>query len=235
MTPNTNDKLNDQLSALEKALHQSARRLRTGTTLTVSVGVLLIVLLSGYFAYGYREFATLMEPTSLVGLAEVWLEDQLPAGRKAVQDEIEKASPAWAASLSKQAQNELPTVRTRLERYILEQIDAQVDEALEVTELQFREFLRKHHDQLEQSYKELATNPKLADESFALIAQAVEDDFKFSMQEGAQDMFAILDHMSTKLARLKAAQRLTSDEQLERQALMLARRLQLENVPTTLD
>ncbi|MSR59554.1 MAG: hypothetical protein EXS05_18245 [Planctomycetaceae bacterium] len=188
----------------------------------------LLLLMCGYFGFGYHEISSVMEPATLVAVAEGWIKDKIPEARQAVEAEVQRSSPVWAASLSKQAQSQLPAVRTRLEEYVLTQVDQMVDQTVVVTEQQFREFLREHRDALEQGFKDLATSPELADESLDRLQAAVEDQFQFKMNEGADDLFAALNQLSSRLTHLKENNELTDEEALERQILMQARRLQLQ-------
>ena len=56
----------------------------------------------------------------------------------------------------------------------------------------------------------------------------MEGIFERDMKEGAGEVFATLNLMSTKLTRLKVGKDLTPEESREREILMQFRRLQLE-------
>jgi RecG-like helicase len=218
------------LDATERVLKDCAERTRRGNRLTAIVGVGLLLLLGAYFLYGYQQISSVMEPNTLVSVAEQWLEDKLPEGRRAVEAEVDKSAPTWAASLSKQAQSSLPSIREKLEGYVVEQVDQTLDETVDVTESQFRKFLQENRDSLEQGFKDLATNPKLADESLARLEEALNSHLETDMKLGSKELFASLEQMNAKLQHLKEDRKLTAEEALERQVLMLLRRLQLENV-----
>jgi hypothetical protein len=191
-----------------------------------------LLVLGGYFVYGYRQISSVMEPDTLVSVAEQWLEEKLPEGRKAVQAEVDRSAPVWAAGLSKQAQSSLPSIREKLEIYVVEQVDLTIDGTADVTEAQFRKYLQENRAALEQGFKDLATSPRLADESLERMEAALNDHLEVDMKLGAKELFASLEQMNSKLQRLKDGRNLTAEEALERQVLMLLRRLQLENVQT---
>jgi hypothetical protein len=218
------------LDASERLLQDCASRTRRANRLTVIVGVGLLLLLGGYFAYGYQQISSVMEPDTLVSVAEQWLEDKLPEGRQAAQAEIDKSAPVWAENLSKQAQTSLPSIREKLEGYVVEQVDQTIDQTVDVTETRFRDFLRDNRDLLEKGFKDLATSPKLADESLEQLVEALNSKLEVDMKLGSKELFTTLEQMNVKLQRLRDDRKLTPEEAMERRALTLLRRLQLENV-----
>src|SRR5262249_40171790 len=180
------------LQASERLLQDSTSRTIRSNRLTVIVGAALLVLLGAYFAYGYHEISSVMEPDTLVSLAEQWLEDKLPEGRRAAEAEIDRSAPVWAANLSKQAQSSLPSVREKLEEYVVQQVDQTINESVDVTEEQFRKFLRDNHDSLEQGFKDLARNERLADESLERLEAALNSKLEVDMKQASKEMFASL-------------------------------------------
>lgn len=217
-----------RLDETERLLKDFTARTRRGNRLTIIAGVLILAVMAGYFAYGYSEIATLTEPNTLISAAESWIEEQLPQVRKSLEAEVDKSAPIWAESLSKQAQSSLPTIREKLQDYVLQQVDLTVENAVSLTEDHFRQLLRDKREDLEAGFKDLATSPELAKESLARLEDAMAGIFESDMKEGAAELFATLNLMSTKLARLKAGQQLTPEESRERAVLMQFRRLQSE-------
>ena len=222
--------LTTKLDSTECLLRNCAARTRRGNRLTAIVGAGLLLLLGTYFVYGYRQISSVMEPDTLVSVAEQWVEEKLPEGRKTVEAEVNKSAPVWAASLSKQAQSSLPSIRENLEDYVVQQVDQTIDETADVTEAQFRNFLKENRDSLEQGFKDLATSPNLADDSLGRLEAALNSNLEVDMKLGSKELFASLEQMNAKLRRLKEGRELTAEEALERQVLTLLRRLQLENV-----
>ena len=217
-----------RLDDTERLLKDFTARTRRGNLITIIVGVLLLTVMGSYFAYGYSEISTLTEPNMLIGAAENWIEEQLPEVRKSLEAEVNKSAPIWAESLSKQAQASLPTIREKLEEYVLQQVDQSVENAVNLTEDHFRQLLRDKRTVLEAGFEDLATSPHLAKESLARLEDAMEGIFERDMKEGAGEVFATLNLMSTKLTRLKVGKDLTPEESREREILMQFRRLQLE-------
>lgn len=226
----TTTSLQTSIDATERLLKECTSRTRRGNLLTMIVGAIILVMLSGYFAYGYSEIASVTEPKTLVSAAETWLEDQIPEVRKQLENEVDKSAPIWAESLSKQAQSSLPTLREKLEAYVVEQVDQTMEHTVNLTEEHFRKMLKEKRGVLEDGFKDLATSPQLAAESLKELEQILEGAFQADMKQGADDLFATLKLMSEKLERLKANKEMTSEETLERLVLMQFRKLQSEQI-----
>src|SRR5262249_39371512 len=84
------------LDATERLLTNCAGRTRGANRWTTVVGAGLLLVLGAYFVYGYRQISSVMEPDTLVSVAEQWLEEKLPEGRRAVQAEVDKSAQVWA-------------------------------------------------------------------------------------------------------------------------------------------
>jgi hypothetical protein len=220
-----------RLAACEKELSVQAASIRRSGALTLGVGIVLLGLLAGYFWYGYQQISSVMNPDTLVAAASGWVEDQLPEVRKSLETEVDKSAPVWAASLSKQARDSLPSLRSKLEEHVMQQVDATIEQTVNMTDAEFRKFLQDNRPTLEQGFKDLKGDPALAQESLQRIEDAVQEQFAVNMQQGASDLFATLGQMRAKLVRLKAGTSLTQEEKLERHVLTLLRGLQLSSVP----
>ncbi|MGQ0635818.1 MAG: hypothetical protein ACT4QC_14500 [Planctomycetaceae bacterium] len=228
------DGLESRLAAADRLLESTAAKIRRGSLLTAVVGALLLLLLGGYFAYGYSQFSALMQPDTLVSFAESYVEEQVPEARKKAEEQIIQAAPGWAASLSQQGQEAIPELREKLETFVLENIDRLIDDTVRVSTEEFRSFLRDNRDRLEQGFKDLSTSPKLADESLLSLETALQNRLQTDMQQGAQDLFGTLAQLNQTIGRLQAGRELTPEEVLERRILMTARRLQLQQADPTL-
>ena len=158
------------------------------------------------------------------------MRDQLPVARQSVADEIKKSAPEWARMLSQQAQENLPTARQKLEEHALEQCDGMLKEASLVSTEQFRRFLRDNRQTLETGFKDLAKSPKLADQTLADIEKSLDKELQTSMRGQAGELLNTVRAANAKLTRLRDGPRLTAGEHMERRIIMLARRLELQQL-----
>ena len=222
--------LNERLHDVQRQLITERRRAARATTLVVIIGILALVMLGGYFAYGYSEIKKNTTQDILLNFAEGKVRDQLPVARQTVAEEIKKSAPEWARMLSQQAQENLPTARQKLEEHALEQCDGMLKEASLMSTEQFRRFLRDNRQTLETGFKDLAKSPKVADQTLADIEKSLDKELQTSMRGQARELLSTLSSANAKLTRLRDSSRLTAGEHMERRIIMLARRLELQQL-----
>jgi len=220
---------NQRLEQLRRELQKQKSATNMSAMLTTLIGVVALGVLGGYFYYGYTQITILSEPKSLVTLVEQQLSDNVSNVRQSLEAEVVKSSPVWAESLSKQALDNLPTARQRLEDYVITQLDEEIKKRELFTEAQFQTFLHKNHDVVERDIKHLATSPTLAESEIAGIQKALEAELQTNFQSQARDMFMALTLANEKIQKLTKGQGLTPGERLESRALGLGRRMLLDN------
>jgi hypothetical protein len=220
--------VDDRLEQLRRQLARERSRARLTATLTLGVGAVLLCLLAWYFAYGYRELRDLAQPENLVAFGEVKLRERLPEARQKLQDEVIKGAPKWAADLSKQGLENLPTARKRLEQYALDQYEAVVKEVSVTTDEQFRSYLRSHKPMFEKHIKELETDPQLSESSLDELARSLDEQMQADMKATSGLVLETLVAMNAKLKAVHANKKLTPEAESLRRVVMLARRIQLE-------
>lgn len=214
------DQLSQQIAIHEAAMNRSA-------STTGIVGIIAIVLLSGYFFYGYKMISELLQPEKLVPLGAEMLHNKLPEARQATVQLVSDSAPRWAADISVQARGSIPTLRTQLEDYVMKQTDVLLGQVTSVTEEQFRKTMKENHDLLDKGFKELATSEKLSEESLKAIEAALEDQLQADMKAQSELVLETLRHLRSRAQRLLAGNDLDEEERIERRVLMLSRRLQL--------
>jgi hypothetical protein len=222
--------LEDRLDTVQRELAAQQRKLVGRTRFTGFVAAIVLVALSGYFYYGYTQLNELTEPAKLVALAENTIVDNLAPARKVLEDEIKSGAPGWAEQLSREVQESLPQARAELEQYIVEQMEMMIDATGALTEEQLRGFFKDNHDILERGIQDLSSSPDMAEQTMQELITALDKQLSKQMHDEALELFATLSLMSEKLARLKGGQGLNAEQQLERQVLMLTRRMQAQTV-----
>lgn len=222
--------LKDRLERLQRELAAQRASTSRATVFTLIIGVLLLGALCVYFYIGYKEITPLLEPDDLVNHAGAMIQQEFPGVRKQVEEELIKAAPGLAKSLSEGAKDSLPKARVMLEDYIIDQTEETVKEGSTATDEHFRKFLKEKKDLLGAKFKELATSPTLAEKSLEEIEVALvvelEGDIKSQMKEILQNIKGFQE----RLRKCASTKNLSEEEKLERRVWMLARRLQLEEV-----
>jgi hypothetical protein len=222
--------IDQRLERLERRMASQRTRVARRSRVTAFVALILLVVLAGYFYFGYKNFDEVTQPKIVVQVAESFVDQNLPELRKSLQAEIVRSAPGWAEQLSSEIQSGMPKAREQLENYIVDQMDAVLHETNTMSQEQFRTFLKENRPVLEQGFKDLATSPTVAEETMQNVIDALDKQLAKQMQVESSDLFDTVSQMKKKLDRLASAQDLSKEQQLERRVLMLTRRLQLETV-----
>lgn len=225
--------LTQRIDQLYRELAAQRRRTDQSATVTALVGGVILLGLAGYFYFGYTQFSEVTRPERIVQAAETIVNDNLPVARKAIEEEVNRSAPVWAESLSKQAQNSMPTARKKLEEYVTAEVDKTLNQGLQLTEEQFRTFLQNNRATIERSMKELASNPTLAEETINELVNSLEKQLKGDLQMKSRELFTALNLSNEKVKKLQSNLNLTPGEHIERRLLMLARRLQMQALPSS--
>jgi len=219
------------LQKVEKQLENLGKSLQRSAKLTLIVTILLLVGVGGYMIYGYIQFSELLEPKRMVDAAAGLVDQNIGPARETVEQEIAQSAPGWAEQLSEQAVNALPDLREQAEQHILTQSKTALDNMETMSADQFRRAITEHRDEFAKLVKALNEGDgDVSDEIMAGVQDAMEAEVGSGVRKDSQEMLAALSTLNQRLARLQAGTRLSYDEKLERQALMLVRYIQTEEV-----
>jgi len=226
------DQLDSRIDELEANISKIQAKIRTSAKLTLVVGLLAMGGMSYYFYHGYTTIKSIIDPNELTDAAIGLAEANLPTLRKNVEEQIETSAPDWAAALSDQALKSVPTVREKLEGYVVDQTEDAMGQVQVMTTTQFRKILKENRDILQEGFTSLASEDQLPDEVFEQLEAALEKELKSDMQESAGTVLETLTMLNGRLQRLHKGVNLNEEEKLERQILMRAKRLQLQEADT---
>jgi hypothetical protein len=221
-----------RLDQMHVRLAGQASQIRRGAALTLLIGMLILGLLGAYFYYGYNQFSEFTEPERIAGAVQTLVDDNLPTMRKSVETEITKSAPILAEKLSIQLRENIPTARGKLEDYIVAQMKDTLAQGSAHTSERIAEFLRANRDRLRADAKELAKSPAMAESSIKDLETALDKEIGTDLKGQATEMLVVLNSLNEKLHKLSKPNNLNKTEVLERRLLQIARRLQMEQVPT---
>lgn len=223
-TPDTH--LRERLAAVEKELDGLARSLHRGSRVTLLLAVLLLAVVSGYFIYGYSQISAVLQPQEIVGAAATLLDDNVRVARQTLQDEIVRSAPFWAEQLSQQALAAMPGLREKMQGYVLTQSSVALDQIEFTSQEQFQRALSQHRDEFAALAAELKDNEIASDAILDGVRKALEQEVGVEMQRDAGELLSAVRTANERLLKLASGQGLSMDQKLERDALMLAKRIQ---------
>jgi hypothetical protein len=216
-----------QTIAALAAAQQRANRL------TLIVGLLSIFVISGYFYVVYQRLSEYVQPEAIVDIGQNMLEERWPDAREAVESHVKTSAPEWAAQLSDQAVLTLPQAREYLQNFALERTDELAVEAVALSKERIRELVRNQRALFQETFQQLAKSPEEAQSRLEELRKHFEDQMGADFETQMKQVLHTADEMNEKLATLKAGTDLTPEQQIERRILMLARRLQNDQVPVS--
>lgn len=218
----------DKLQNVEQNLNRISERMTRSAKITTAVGLTMISAMVVYFVVGRNLISELVDPATLVNTAGDLAERSLPEIRESIEQEVSQSAPDWAAAASEQAVGAAPTIREALEDYVLDQTEVVIAERSQMAEDEFRKILRENRSDFERTLDELAEGEDFSEETLSIFVNAVNRELGQDMESQARDVFGTLVALNEKAAKLSEGADLNREERLERETLMLIRRLELQ-------
>ncbi|RMG39171.1 MAG: hypothetical protein D6725_05730 [Planctomycetota bacterium] len=224
-TPEQN--VEQRIEQLNNEIERLSKSLRRGSTATLIVGLVIIALLCGYFAFAYRLIMPRLGPAAVVATAVGFIEQQLPEASSELKRMIDDQADDWARSLSEQLLAKIPDFREQIAELAEKQMAELVASTIQYSEDEIRKVLREHKDTLNRAVEELAASERLSDRTVQELEAMLEQQLKAELEEHSAIVLETVRMLNEKIKKLKEGKNLNKEEKLERRALMLARRLQL--------
>ncbi len=198
--------------------------------------MILLLLLCGYFFYGYLMIRGLVEdPSNLFLSAQQQLSDNeipstLEETRRKIEREISNNAPQWAEQLSQQLQENVPVMREALEQFIVDKLTESVDQYATVSEAQLRSMLqvKQNRDLVNAAFKELGSSINLSKKTKQEFKQALFDKLELDIEEQAGLVMHTITEFNENFRRMKEGKGLDKGERAFRLAMMNIKRLQME-------
>jgi hypothetical protein len=219
--------LESRIERVRQSMLAQQARLSRASMLTASIGAILCALMAFYFYYGYVRIQEVMTPQAIVQAAESLVLDSIPQARVAMEKQINESADDWAADVSEQVQANMPKVREKLEDFLVAKSAEAIDEFQVMSATQFRTFVNSNQPMLADGFRSLKKQEE-ADRFVQDLHSVVEKELATDMRSQAEDMLHVLIDLNAKLAVLAKGERMNHEQALEREILMIARRLQLE-------
>lgn len=225
MSSSSND---SKLQAVENELSKISTSMARSAKVTAVIGIILMAAMLGYFTFGFSEIEDLTKPENLVALAGEVVNSSLPEIRESVQSTVKDQAPDWAQAISDQAIGATPTIRESLEDHILAQTEGVIANGVNLGEAEFRKILRENKTSFEDTLDELAEGEEFSEETMQIFLDAVNKELGRDMEDQAEEVLGTLIALNEKIQKLSSNSGLNKEEALERQTLMVIRRLQIK-------
>ena len=225
MSSSSND---SKLQTVENDLSKISTSMARSAKVTGFIGVILMAAMLAYFIFGFGEIEDLTKPENLVALAGEVVNSSLPEIRESVQTTVKDQAPDWAQAISDQAIGATPTIRESLEDHILAQTEGVIANGVNLGEAEFRKILRENKSSFEDTLDELAEGEEFSEETMQIFLDAGNQELGRDMEDQAEEVLGTLIALNEKIQKLSSNSGLNKEEALERQTLMVIRRLQIK-------
>ncbi len=217
--------MEERIDLLTKELAAKRRSTNWSTNLTLVLGFLSILLLCGYFGYGYYALNDLTQPKTIVASATTYINEFSVEARKAAAEEVRKSAPIWAQEASKELVANMPNLRETAEGTIANYFDRQLDETQTATRREFTRIMQEHRDVFEEAIN-LVVEDNKADEFSDKILPIIEENYAVDLRSNVANVLGGLQEFNKRLDKLAAGKDLNPIEEQQRHIIGLTRMAQ---------
>ncbi|MDG1873360.1 MAG: hypothetical protein P8J27_05590 [Mariniblastus sp.] len=212
----------ERIALLTKELASKRRSTNWGSNLTLIVGMIAILLLCGYFGYGYYMFNDITNPKTIVASAKSYVEDLSIEARKTAGEEVRKSAPIWAKQASLELVANMPEIRKKAETTLQQYFDEQLSRTKDLTRSEFAKIVQANREDFEEAINIIVEENK-SDEFVAKVMPIIEQQYATDMKGQINDVLGGLQFINGQLDTLAAGKDLNPIQQKQRYILGLTR------------
>ena len=218
----------DRSEAVYRELRSMRIRFRLGAWITLIVGGLLLLLVIGYFSYGYSEISSFRDPELVVSLVGDMADQQIPALKKMAEDQVNQNASVWAEQASEQVLAQAEPMRKQIEALAMQQADEAIAKIDVVGEKKFREMLEQNRETVQNAINQLKNDEEISEGAVIALKEAVEKEFQIDADSQVDALVTLVSDVNANMDKLVAGENLTREQRAERRVLMLARRIHVD-------
>ena len=196
--------------------------------ISAALAVLLTLEILGLSAYATWFFRREAQPEQLARRAEAALVKNYPALRAELLQQTSRSAPLLAEEMSYELLDTSLSARSELEAFTVQQLERGLDNAVELSADEFRQWLRTNHETIEDAFVQIQQAPTDARLLMLDTEASLEEQLGLDLRDQAKLALEVYRLFNDKLARLAEPEaQLTSQERLERRMIRLLRALAL--------
>ncbi len=182
-----------------------------------------VVAIAMYCAWRVRYES---DPVRLADRAQSILIRQYPELRHRILRQVDALVPNLAIEASNRLVRSTATARQELEAFTVQQLELGIDNAVELSADEFRQWLRDNHDAIEDAFRQIEQAPLDAKLLVLDTEASVEEQLGLDVRDQARLALDVYRTLNDKLERLSNEQSdLSEQERLERRTIRLVRAL----------
>jgi hypothetical protein len=214
--------MEERIDLLTKELAAKRKSTNFSSNASLILGLLSILLLCGYFGYGYYAMKEMTRPEIIVQSASTWLETYSVEARQAAAEEIRKSAPVWAQEAIKELVANVPAFREKAELAIADYFDRQLSETQDSTKKEFSKIMRNNREEFEEAINLIVESDK-PEEFVDTVLPIIEENYATDMRANVSSVLGGLQDFNERLDHLAEGENLNPLEQQQRHILGLTR------------
>lgn len=204
-TTNTSSYLEERIDLLTKELASKRRATNWASNLSLILGLIVILLLCGYFGYGYYMFNDITNPKTVVASAKSYLDDLSIEARQTAGEEVKKSAPIWAQQASVELVANMPTLREKAEVAIGQYFDDQVQQSQDIARREFTRLIEENRKDFDEAIKIISEEGK-SEEFVSKVMPLIEKQSGNDIQTQVTNVLGGLEFINEQLAKLSRGQ-----------------------------
>lgn len=194
--------------------------------LSTALAIVLVLEIAGLSFYTWNIFQRETDPERLAQRAERALQQNYPVLRSEFVRQVGQQAPALAGRISDELIEATPTARLELENISVKYLERSLDDAVELSADEFREWLQQNHAIIEDAFVQIGQAPQDARLLMLDTEASLEEQLGVDLRDQAKLALEVYRMLNDKLARLSNPHaELSEQERLERRAVRLLRAL----------
>ena len=219
--------IQERIQLLNKEIAGTRRSTNWSSNLALLIGLVCIVLLCGYFGYGYKALNDVTQPKMIVEAAKGYMGDYSIEARKVASAEIRKSAPIWAQEASIELVANMPTFRKQAESTVETYFNEQIAMSQGLAGKEFKKIIQDNREDFGEAIK-LMVEEGNSDEFVDTILPIIEKSSEIDLKDNAMLVLGGLDEINRRLEKLATGTDLNPLEEQQRHILGLTRVLREE-------
>lgn len=205
---------------IEQRLDQQLVAAERSQKITIAIGLILIVVLIGYFSWIIGQVKQVVEPQGVVDVAVGYAEEQIPKAREAIVEQVRLNSATYIDEAIKTVMTRIPDGRQQLEMWAVDRFN----ELLYELNAQLNEFtdfaIEQQRDTVNEMMAMLDTDMEanvLEEELYGILMEPIQTS---SLQADLRAYGAALMELADLVEKLAADDNLTEIQVVQRDLLI---------------
>ncbi|MCB2156679.1 hypothetical protein KQI84_17520 [bacterium] len=205
---------------IEKRLDETISKLERGQRINTILGIVLIVVIMGYFGWLISKVNDLTTPESVSELVMGMAREQIPDARKGLSEQLTENAEGYINDAFDEVLSSAPDLRREAHKFALQQADKYMKQIRTELESMMDQAIEMHSEEISLLIAELQTvegTQEFEDTLYQILMAPIQEE---NVHVDIQAYGVALEELANKMQRLAEAKDLTESERIERDILI---------------